>query len=324
MSEEKNLLIVLGEWWVQRRKAQAATPSNPPSRLRRFLRWMVPNGGTLLVVLVLVLTQRIWAGSLASPANVPGPSATTINYQGRLADPAGNPLDGNYGMTFSLWDASTGGTLVWEPENHTAVPVSNGLFSVGLGSQTPGGIPTTIWDGDRYLEITVGGETLSPRELLRSVPIAGMALTVPDSAIKSRHLAPSWYEDYNPSTIETTSTDPVPTDVSVTFTCDNDCTALILHRSLVQHSLADGAVVVRIMVDGSYAFYETGVPNAARFSPGNNYFHEVSGYDFVNLSAGPHTVAVEFFCATVGTCYYYGAAEGGAWEHLNVLVFAQP
>jgi len=33
-----------------------------------------------------------------------------------------------------------------------------------------------------------GGETLSPRELIRSVPIAGMALTVPDGAIGSAQI----------------------------------------------------------------------------------------------------------------------------------------
>jgi hypothetical protein len=44
-----------------------------------------------------------------------------------------------------------------------------------------------VWEADRYLEITVDGETLSPRELVRSVPIAGMALTVPDGAIASRN-----------------------------------------------------------------------------------------------------------------------------------------
>ncbi|MCP4537575.1 MAG: hypothetical protein GY832_10545, partial [Chloroflexi bacterium] len=87
-------------------------------------------------------------------------------------------------------DAATGGSIVWGPEAHPAVPVSEGLFSVGLGSQTGGGIPTTTWNGDRYLEITVGGETLSPRELIRSVPIAGMALTVPDGAITASKLAP--------------------------------------------------------------------------------------------------------------------------------------
>ncbi len=128
------------------------------------------------------------ARQLAAPA-APGPSATTVNYQGRLADPAGNPKNGTFGMTFALYDAPTGGNLVWGPESHAAVPVSNGLFSVGLGSQTAGGIPTSAWNGDRYLEITVGGETLAPRELIRSVPIAGMALTVPDGAIGTAQIA---------------------------------------------------------------------------------------------------------------------------------------
>jgi hypothetical protein len=140
------------------------------------------------LVVVLILTQNVWARQVASPA-APGPSATTVNYQARLADNAGVPLDGAYGMSFALYDAATEGTLIWGPESHTAVPVSDGLFSVGLGSQTSGGIPTTTWNGDRYLEITVGGEKLAPRELIRSVPIAGMALTVPDGAIGSEQIA---------------------------------------------------------------------------------------------------------------------------------------
>jgi hypothetical protein len=157
--------------------------------LRHLLHWLTPNGGTLLLIAVLILTQNVWARTAQSTANAPGPSATTVNYQGRLADSGGTPLDGSYGMSFALYDAVADGSMVWGPENHTAVPVSDGLFSVGLGSQTSGGIPTNVWDGDRYLEITVGGETLSPRELIRSVPIAGMALTVPDGTITSRHIA---------------------------------------------------------------------------------------------------------------------------------------
>jgi hypothetical protein len=156
--------------------------------LSRLLRWLIPNGGTLLIVAVLILTQSVWARPFAA-TNAPGPSATTVNYQGRLADNAGTPLDGNYGMAFALYDAATDGNLVWGPEEHTAVAVSDGLFSVGLGSKTSGGIPTNTWNGDRYLEITVGGETLEPRELIRSVPIAGMALTVPDGAMGTDQIA---------------------------------------------------------------------------------------------------------------------------------------
>ncbi|MBN2004129.1 MAG: hypothetical protein JXA21_12305 [Anaerolineae bacterium] len=187
MEARKNLLIVLGEWLEARR-------TNPPAmharseRLVRTLRWFLPNGGTLLIVVILLMTQSLWARPFAAP-NAPGPSATTVNYQGRLADNAGVPLDGSYAMRFALYDAATDGILIWGPEIHDAVPVSDGLFSVGLGSQTSGGIPTSAWNGDRYLEITVGGETLSPRELIRSVPIAGMALTVPDGAIGTSQIA---------------------------------------------------------------------------------------------------------------------------------------
>jgi hypothetical protein len=330
MNEQKGLFTQLGEvldrhWAKRRAAAQAGASTKHPRRLRWLGRQMLPNIGTLLLVVALLLTQNAWARPAASPAAAPGPSATTVNYQGRLADPGGNPLDGNYGMSFSLWDAAADGNLAWGPESHTAVPVSEGLFSVGLGSQTSGGIPTSVWNGDRYLEITVGGETLSPRELIGSVPIAGMALTVPDGAIGSRHFAPSWYEDFNPSRIEiTSSSPPVSTGVSVTFTCDTDCTALILHRGLVEHSVVNGRTEINVWVDDALAFRELGAANVNYGgTPPESHFHAVEGFDFVNLSAGSHTVEVKFRCSTSGTCYYYGDSTG-EWEHLNVLVFSQP
>ncbi len=192
MNEQKSLLGYFVEAYdryrAERRAASSQGAPSQPGRLGRLVRWLLPNGGTLILIALLIATQNVWARQLAAPA-APGPSATTVNYQGRLADSSGTPLNGTYGMSFALYDALTGGNLVWGPENHTAVPVSNGLFSVGLGSQTAGGIPTSAWNGDRYLGITVGGETLAPRELIRSVPIAGMALTVPDGAIGTAQIA---------------------------------------------------------------------------------------------------------------------------------------
>jgi hypothetical protein len=102
-------------------------------------------------------------------------------------------LDGQYDLKFAIYDAAEGGAMIWptdgELELHEDVTVSEGLFSVGLGSRTTGGIPTTVWSGDRYLQVWVESEELSPRELLRSVPVAGMALTVPDGAITDDKLA---------------------------------------------------------------------------------------------------------------------------------------
>ncbi len=200
MNEHKSFLVDLAttiDRHLPRRSTQQNTSQATSSRLRRFLRWLTPNGGTLLLVAVLIVTAQVWAKPLTSPTSAPGPSATTVNYQGRLADSDGAPLDDTLGMSFSLWDADTGGSLVWGPESHAAVPVSEGLFSVGLGSQTGGGIPTNVWDGDRYLEISVGGETLSPRELIRSVPIAGMALTLPDHTVDGDMLASTGFGTSN-------------------------------------------------------------------------------------------------------------------------------
>jgi hypothetical protein len=200
MNGEKSLLADLVETIHRhrsRRKKQDSEAQSPCNRLGLLGRLIVPNIGTLLLVVVLILTQQAWAGPLLGTTTAPGPSATTVNYQGRLADSEGAPLSGTYGMSFTIYDASTDGDVVWGPENHVAVTVEDGLFSVGLGSLTAGGIPTTVWDGDRYLEIAVNGQAMSPRELIRSVPIAGMALSVPDSSITPEKIAPGAIAEIN-------------------------------------------------------------------------------------------------------------------------------
>jgi hypothetical protein len=64
-------------------------------------------------------------------------------------------LNGQYDLKFAIYDAAEGGAMIWptdgEPELHEDVTVSEGLFSVGLGSRTTGGVPTSVWSGDRYL-----------------------------------------------------------------------------------------------------------------------------------------------------------------------------
>jgi hypothetical protein len=159
------------------------------SQHRSRLQWFLPNGGTILIVLLLLATQNVWGEGQGASSPAPGPSATTINFQGSLSDSGGNPVNGTQTITFAIYASAAGNDLVWGPESHADVPVSEGLFSVGLGSQTAGGIPTTVWDDDRYLQITVNGEALAPREMIRSVPIAGLALTVPDGAITADKLS---------------------------------------------------------------------------------------------------------------------------------------
>ncbi|NHZ72422.1 MAG: hypothetical protein GWP17_05000, partial [Aquificales bacterium] len=144
MNENKNLLHYAADWW----QARQTSPRSPES----WGRWLPTPGNilfSLLLVGLLILTQQAWASPGSAAMNAVSASATTINYQGRLAAPDGSPKDGTFGMSFALWDAASGGSIVWGPENHSAVPVTDGLFNVGLGSQTSGGIPTTVWNGDR-------------------------------------------------------------------------------------------------------------------------------------------------------------------------------
>ena len=125
---------------------------------------------TLAIVGVAVLAATTYAA-------VPN----QINYQGRLTDntPAQAPIDATVTMGFSIWDSATGGTSLWNETQ--SVSVANGLFNVLLGSSTP--IPSTVFTSGatRYLEISVSGETLSPRQQIAAAPFASSAASADDA-----------------------------------------------------------------------------------------------------------------------------------------------
>jgi len=260
-------------------------------------RWALWLGG-LLVIALLALTTSVWARPLLEAANAPGPNATTVNYQGRLADTAGAPLSGEYAMTFALWDAPSGGNLVWGPESHAAVPVSEGLFNVGLGSLTSGGIPTGAWSGDRYLEIAVGGETLTPRELIRSVPVAGMALTVPDGAIGSAQIAEggvasgdlaldggtACLADLAQVSLAAGETAEVP-GLSLEFAINAPSRVLVWLDGLARFEAASAG-------ESGVALAADGIPLTGERSDGDVWFN-LNGQRIIELDAGPHALALQ-------------------------------
>lgn len=152
---------------------------------RSFVKHLLPNPGTLVVVLLLLWVQNTGAAPWSAPAAAPG-SATTINYQGRLFTSSGQAVNGTVSLAFSLYNQVSNGTRLWGPEIHNGVTVTDGLFSVLLGSQLP--IPLSAITGDLWLETKVGSETLSPREQLGAVPYAMVAKTVPDGSITTGKL----------------------------------------------------------------------------------------------------------------------------------------
>jgi hypothetical protein len=95
----------------------------------------------------------------------------TIKYQGMLTTPSGDAVDdGDYEVVFRIYDASSGGTVLWTSGTHT-VSVSEGLFTCEIGSMVSFPDDLFATDADRWLGITVEGDPeLSPRMKLTSVP----------------------------------------------------------------------------------------------------------------------------------------------------------
>jgi hypothetical protein len=105
-----------------------------------------------------------------------------INYQGEIKSPStGEPIaDGTYEMLFRVYDVEFGGTPLWvgthSSLNGNPVEVTGGVFHVVLGSGTGNSMDSSIFNGaDRWLEIRIGMETLSPRQRITSVAYSMIA-----------------------------------------------------------------------------------------------------------------------------------------------------
>ncbi len=113
------------------------------------------------LALLSLLLLAPWPGR----AQVP----TTIGYQGSLTDAAGAPITATLDMVFSLYDAPAAVTPLWSETQ--PVTVSNGVFSVLLGSATP--FPANLFTGPRYLGVKVDTDAeMTPRLPFAAAPFA--------------------------------------------------------------------------------------------------------------------------------------------------------
>jgi hypothetical protein len=126
--------------------------------------WGQPGLLSWLVVLGVAVLGWSRAGGVLAQDEPPRSPAVftsqgTMNFQGELTDTAGTPLNGSYDMRFALYDAGSGGSKPWPPgalyEEHLAIPVSKGLFTVQLGSGYA--MDATVFNngGDRHLQIWI-------------------------------------------------------------------------------------------------------------------------------------------------------------------------
>lgn len=150
----------------------------------RWHRWCFCQLG--LIALVVATVSLVDLGT--ARAQVPG----SFVQQGRLLDTGGEPMTGSVEMTFSIYDAPSGGAVLWQ-DSVTVEVGEGGFYSTVLGdSDNPIG-PQVLQGGGAWLGVAVdNGAEMTPRLRLHSVPyaqLASRAESVADGAVTGDSLA---------------------------------------------------------------------------------------------------------------------------------------
>lgn len=128
----------------------------------------------VLAAALLCAPPRARAAVRPNAASSPaGTVPSAVNYQGRLVD-NGFPVTGLRSVTFRLYNVATGGVALLPAIPPQTVSVDQGLFSTTLVLSTA----ALAGPQQKYLEVQVGTQVLSPREPLNSVPYALVAKSI--------------------------------------------------------------------------------------------------------------------------------------------------
>jgi hypothetical protein len=126
------------------------------------------GGITLLALFMIMTTGSVQAGPPSSSGStitaVVDSIPRSIAIQA-FAEDGGVALSGTFSVTVGIYDSPTNGTLKYQ-ENFPSVLVDGGLINLTVGAN---GFPPDIFDGLRYVQLTVGTTTL-PRIQVHSVP----------------------------------------------------------------------------------------------------------------------------------------------------------
>lgn len=124
-------------------------------------RAQLPQRGVIFILITILLIVG---------ACVPQPKLTPMfSHQGRLLDENGDPVDdGAYDVEYGIYQVEIGGTPVYTDTQ--SLTVQNGLFTTSLGLTDI--ISPTIFAQPTWLEISIEGETLTPRQELQGSPYA--------------------------------------------------------------------------------------------------------------------------------------------------------
>lgn len=118
--------------------------------------------GTAALMLCLACAGSAYAQS--------SPQLPDFTYQGRLQQ-SGAPANGNFDLTFALFDQASGGNQVGVTVTETDFPVADGIFNVSLS------FPGAFTGTQLYLQVTVEGTPMLPRQAVSTAPVAQFSLS---------------------------------------------------------------------------------------------------------------------------------------------------
>lgn len=119
---------------------------------------------------VLSVVFAVVGFSLSPSSAQAAPQLPDFTYQGRLTQ-NGAPANGDFDFTFALYDAEQGGQQVGASLTESDFPVSDGLFTVALA------FPGAFVGNQMWLQVTVDGVALLPRQAVATAPVAQFALS---------------------------------------------------------------------------------------------------------------------------------------------------
>lgn len=191
---------------------------------------------------------------------------SAFNYQGKLTDGVA-PASGTYQMTFSLFDAASGGSQVGSTITNNSVSVASGVFAVTLDFGTS---PFSA-GADRWLEVSVkkpaeGSFTLlTPRQQMTSSPYALRTLSATSAdnlsaacvgCVTSARIADGTLVDADVSPVAGIAYSKLNLVNSVQnsdLVANSVTTSKVANGTITTSKLADDSVTSIKIVDGSVA-----------------------------------------------------------------------
>lgn len=223
-----------------------------------------------------------------------------INYQGKLTDLLGGPVNQETEMTFALYTGPAGGEAIWTETQ--SVAVTEGIFNVLLGNVNPLTPEYFLDHPETYLGVKVGLDAeMLPRQELASAAYA-MRAEIADSISPAERL--SILEVVYPIGaiyISTLSTNPA------------DLLGFGIWSSF-------GAGRVLVGYDGSDAAFNAGEKIGGAQAFNNSHYHNASdlraAIGAVNSNAG--SIGYQAAGAISGVSYTYAISSGNiSISHIN-------